>query len=53
MRHQRRHCVHPSDISGDSSTLSESDMAFIDNHSKRLYVTSSDYDWLLGYLGEE
>lgn len=121
MQHQHQYYVHPSDISGDSSMLSESDMAFIDvvlaaydgmngrqlenlthsedpwrscfnqltginssaviphelmrsyyarlltssdeeqrrhhvpnfNHPKKLYVTSSDYDWLLGYLDEE
>ncbi|WP_172137121.1 Panacea domain-containing protein [Adlercreutzia sp. ZJ473] len=120
MQHQRQYYVSPSDISGDSGILSESDTAFIDvvlaayddmsgqqlenlthsenpwrasfnqltgvnssavishelmrsyyarlltstdeeqqrhhvpnfNHPKKLYVTSSDYDWLLGYLEE-
>lgn len=121
MQHKHQYNVYPSDISGNSSLLSESDMAFIDvvltaydgmsgqqledlthnedpwlscfnqhtgvnssavishesmrayyaqlltstdeeqrrhhvphfDHPKKLYVTSSDYDWLLTYLVEE
>ena len=30
MQHQHQYYVHPSDIMGDSSMLSESDMAFVD-----------------------
>ena len=118
MQHQHQFRVHPSDIAGDASVLSDLDTAFIDavlaaydgmtgdqlealthsekpwsecynrstgtsssaiishdsmrvyyaqllvssddvqrrhhvpsfNHPRNLYVTSSDYDWLLGYL---
>ena len=121
MQHQSKYYVHPSDIIGDSSMLSESDTAFVDavlaaydgmtgeqlealthneqpwrdcynrltsvsasavishdsmrayyarllasaddvqqrhhvpnfSHPRNLYVTSSDYDWLLEYLGTE
>ena len=121
MQHQHLYYVHPSDISGDSNRLSETDRALIDvvlaaydgmdgqqlenlthsedpwrlcfnqrtgvnssavisqelmhdyyamlltssdeerqshhvpsfNHPKMLYVTASDYDWLLDYLDEE